>query len=424
MDHNDRKKRPPTRRTAALPRSATASWRSVASQRFATSQSPSFPWPLLVGGLLVVLLIAFIVRLSSCSDSNLTATGEASPTDASVSFVAVGDNLPEEVLGAYAYDLGGDHYDYQPLYEFVQPLIQAADVAYVKQEVHLDDSISVHGYPSFNAPESLADDLLAVGFDVIGSASNHSYDWGYFGSCARSRELWNTKDVVFAGTNLNVEEAETIATFERKGISFAFLDYTYGVNGYDASDLDWWEVNLISEDRITSDVTRAHELADVIIVAMHWGTENFRGIDEYQATYAQLLADLNVDLVLGSHPHVIGPVAWLEGTGGHKTLVAYSLGNFLSRHAAPDAYNQLEGMISCDFVRRGTTVSIENASWTPLVNHADEENTYFRVIPLADYSNDLAAQGVALSELDDAVGWLQETSREIVGNAIALNDGK
>ena len=373
---------------------------------------------------LVIVGLAYAVR--SCSAENETAPGTsaatAAQTTSTVTFVAVGDNLPETVLAEYAWTLGGDHYDFRPIYEFVEPAIAAADIAYVKQEVHLDDNIGPHGYPSFNAPESLADDLISVGFDVIGSASNHIYDWGYFGACARNREVWNSKNVVFAGSNLNAEEAETIATFEKGGIRFAFLDYTYGANGYSPSDLDWWEVNFISEDRLERDVTRAHELADVVIVAMHWGTENFTGIDDYQAKYAQLLADLNVDLVLGSHPHVIGPVEWLTGTDGHRTLVAYSLGNFLSRHEAPDAYNELEGMLSCDFVRQNDTVTIENATWTPLVNHTDWENYCFRVIPLGSYTNELAANGVAMSQLDNAVEWVRTTSREIVGDQIAFAD--
>ena len=376
---------------------------------------------------LALVIVAVCVHTCSSTHTNQSATGSAdagaSATGTatnSVSFVAVGDNLPEDMLGAYAYALGGDHYNYQPIYEFVQPLMSAADVAYVKQEVHLDDTLGVHGYPSFNAPESLADDLISVGFDMIGSASNHIYDWGYFGACARNREVWNSKNVTFAGSNLNAEEAQTIATFEKNGITFAFLDYTYGVNGYDESDLDWWEVNFISEERITSDVTRAHELADVVIVAMHWGTENFTGIDEYQEQYAQLLANLNVDIVLGSHPHVIGPVKWLDGTDGHKTLVAYSLGNFVSRHEAPDAYNELEGMLSCDFVSDGEAITIENATWTPLINHTDYENYYFRVIPLANYTAELAHNGVAMSQLDNAVEWVRTTTHEIVGDEIAI----
>ena len=153
-----------------------------------------------------LVIVGLTCTMRSCSAKNETAPGAsatAAQTTSTVSFVAVGDNLPETVLAEYAWALGGDRYDFRPIYEFVEPAIAAADIAYVKQEVHLDDSIGPHGYPSFNAPESLADDLISVGFDVIGSASNHIYDWGYFGACARNREVWNSKNVVFAGSNLN-----------------------------------------------------------------------------------------------------------------------------------------------------------------------------------------------------------------------------
>ena len=234
----------PTRRSASGQRrasvhgSAPAAPRATASQRparptassAAVKQSPKWRGIALmaVGALALVLGISALVR--SCDSPAAGTPSVMNKADASVSFVAVGDNLPDNVLANYAWDQGGDHYDYKPIYEFIQPLVQAADVAYVKEEVHLDDELGVHGYPSFNAPESLADDL------------------------------------------------------------------------------NWWEVNFISEDRLTRDITRAHELAEVVIVAMHWGTENFTGIDDYQAKYARLLANLNVDIVLGSHPHVIGPV--------------------------------------------------------------------------------------------------------------------
>ena len=105
--------------------------------------------------MLVIVGLACAVR--SCSAENEPAPGAsatAAQTTSTVSFVAVGDNLPETVLAEYAWALGGDHYDFRPIYEFVEPAIAAADIAYVKQEVHLDDRIGPHGYPSFNAPEA------------------------------------------------------------------------------------------------------------------------------------------------------------------------------------------------------------------------------------------------------------------------------
>ncbi len=307
----------------------------------------------------IVLAALFVVGCALGIRAALAPAPETPPVPegpARVSFVAVGDNLPEIEMAAYADaqagETGDGDYDYTPIYAPIRDYVQAADLAYVKQETHLGgDDIGPKGYPSFNTTDQMADAIVDTGFDLVGSASNHSYDWGYFGANDHSRAVWNAQPVAFAGTASSAEEAEKIATVERNGITFALLDYTYGVNGYDQEDLPDYAVSYMDKDRIEADVARAQELADVVLVAMHWGTENLMEADDTQRDYAQFLADLGVDVVLGSHPHVIGPMTWLTGEGGNQTLVAYSLGNFTSNHETPHIQNELEGMLSCDFVK-------------------------------------------------------------------------
>ena len=340
---------------------------------------------------------------------------------ARVSFVAAGDNLPEIKIAEYADAQAGETddgaYDYSLVYAQVRPYVEAADLAYVKEETHLGgDDIGPRGYPSFNTTDSMANALVGAGFDLVGSASNHSYDWGYFGANEHSRAVWNEQPVAFAGTATSNEEAARIATVEREGITFALLDYTYGVNGYDREDLPSYAVSFMDKDRIADDVARAREQADVVLVAMHWGTENLMEADDTQLDYAQFLADLGVDVVLGSHPHVIGPLSWVEGKDGHRTLVAYSLGNFVSNHDVPGPENELEGMLSCDFVRdeAGGEIRVENVAWTPLVMHTD--GTSYAVYALRDYTAELAVAHPVLSGLEDPIGWLGEKSREVVNS--------
>lgn len=344
--------------------------------------------------------------------------------DARVSFVAVGDNLPETSIGAYADVCAGEAgdglYDYRPIYAAVKPYVESADLAYIKQETHLGgDEIGPRGWPSFNTTDAMADAIVDAGFDLVASASNHAYDWGYFGAVEHSRSVWNQKPVAFTGTAVNEEEAQAIPVVERNGISFALLDYTYGVNGYAQGDLPSYAVNFIDEERIAADVARAHEMADVVLVAMHWGTENLTEADAEQQRLAQFLADLEVDVVLGSHPHVIGPLAWVQGASGHRTLVAYSLGNFISRHEAPALENELEGMLSCDFVREDGVVSIQNVVWTPLVNHTEEGA--FSVYALKDYTPELAARHTFLSQLDDPIGQLGALTRQVIGEEFPID---
>ena len=167
-------------------------------------------------------------------------------------------------------------------------------------------------------------------------------------------------------------------------------------------------------DRIEADAKRAQEMADVVLVAIHWGTENLMEADDTQCDYAQFLADLGVDVVLGSHPHVIGPMTWLEGEGGNRTLVAYSLGNLTSNHDYTHIYNELGGMLSCDFVKEDGEVRIENVTWVPLVMHAD--GTSFAVYALKDYTPELAAAHTTLSAEEDPIGWLRQTSEDVVNS--------
>lgn len=313
-----------------------------------------------------------------------------------------------------------------PIYEPVKPIVETADLAYIKQETHIGGKeIGARSWPSFNTVDQMADAVVATGFDLVASASNHSYDWGAFGAVEHSHSIWDGMPVVFTGTAASQEQADELALIERDGITFALLDYTYGVNGFTQADLPSYAVNFIDDERIIADVARAREAADVVLAAMHWGTENLLEADEEQQRLAQLLADAGVDVVLGSHPHVIGPLAWVEGAGGNKTLVAYSLGNFLSCHETPDAENELEGMLSCDFVKGDDgAVAIENVVWTPLVNHTAEGEHL--VVPLKDYTADMAARHVLFSQSDDpaaAIEQLKATNRAVIGEEFAIDDG-
>ena len=414
-------RRQATKRPGARPR------HRVGSEKPRPSRRQPAPVLLIMCAIALFALVGIVV---SCIPKAAPSTGDnadapAQPASGRVHFVAVGDNLPEDRIGAWADAQAGTTgdglYDYTAIYEPIKGYIESADLAYVKEETHCGgDDIGPAGYPSFNTTDAMADALVATGFDLVGSASNHSYDWGYFGANDHSCALWKKKNVVFTGTASSEADASRIATIERNGITFALLDYTYGVNGYEASDLPSYAVNFIDKNRIAADVSRAREQADVVLVAMHWGTENLMEADDYQTEYAQYLADLDVDVVLGSHPHVIGPMTWLNGKDGHRTLVAYSLGNFLSRHESPQPKNELEGMLSCDFIRgENGSVGIENVVWTPLVNYTDGQT--YAVYALKVFTNELAANDAVFSGLEDPVAWLKQTSAEVVGDGFQID---
>lgn len=397
------------------------------------NQGPQFlPLALIAAAILVVLSFIISFVLSTCSGSaqdDAALLDDAQQASGTVSFVAVGDNLPSENVGAYADKLAGtegdDKYDYTPIYEPIRPYVENADLAYIDEEVHVGgNEIGPKGYPSFNTTDEMADAIVDLGFDFVASATNHCYDWGAYGALEHSLSVWETKPVAFAGTATNAEQYNRIAMQESKGIKFALLNYTYAVGGYEKSELPEYAVHYIDKSSIRADVARAREEgADVVMVAMHWGTENLTEADDDQLELAQFLADLDVDVVLGSHPHVIGPMAWVENSNGegHRTLVAYSLGNFLSDHESPHSINLLEGMLTCDFRKEqsedgsSSTIVIENVKWIPLVSHSNEDRSEFAVYALPDYTEELAKQNRILNEEDDPLAWLSEQSAKIVG---------
>ena len=310
-----------------------------------------------------------------------------------VSFMGVGDNLIHGVIYKDA-ELEDGSYDFKPMFANITEEIEAADLAFINQETLLGgDEFGFSGYPAFNTPSDMAKNLNGLGFDLVNGSTNHSLDKGTQG-VLNTLDIWEEQeDILFTGVFKNEEHRDTIPVIERDGLAFSFLAYTYGTNGIepDAS----YRLNYFDEATITQDIQRAKEMSDFVIVSAHWGDENVFEPTEFQTTNAQLFADLGVDVVIGTHPHVIQPVEWVEGKKGNETLVVYSLGNFLGSMVTEK--NTLGGMISFDFVSDGEQKTIENVDWTSTVIHyeADPANVAptrrnFVVYPLEDYTEELA----------------------------------
>ena len=348
---------------------------------------------------------------SSPTDDKTNKTNETGEQKTTVSFVGVGDNLIHEMIYKEADSAAGGmndgKYDFSSMYQHVKKDIKDADLAYIDQESIIGgDDLGISGYPTFNSPSDLASDVAEVGFDIVNTANNHCLD-KYQEGINYSHEIWSKQSgVITAGTYISEEDRNTIRTIERNGITFSFLAYTYGTN--DIEPPHSYSVAYFDEEQIKNDVKKAKEISDVVIVSAHWGDENISAPNDFQKKYAKLFADLQVDVVIGEHPHVIQPVTWVTGENGNKTLVVYSLGNFLSGMLGID--NIVSGMIQFDFVKNADSndISIENVEWVPLVTHytgvaSDILNTRkdFTVYKLSDYTEELASQhglnGVDLS---------------------------
>ena len=246
-----------------------------------------------------------------------------------ITFAAFGDNLIHEPI--YRYGLkGGEGFDF--LYDGLRETIEAADVAVINQETPLTDDPSRYSdFPRFGTPAEVGEAIVKAGFDAVTCATNHAADQGMDG-VDFTRTFFRTRGLVCAGTQTKAEtEYRPYETIVRGGLRFAVLNYTYGTNGLEIpSDRSQMIHTLSSETQVREDIARARQETDFVLVFLHWGTENAAEPDAFQQKWTQILLESRADVVIGTHPHALQPCELLTGEDGHRMLVYYSLGNYVS----------------------------------------------------------------------------------------------
>ena len=334
-----------------------------------------------------------------------------------VTFNAVGDNLIHGAI--YSGNMYvNNNYDYTPIYEHIKPVIQEVDISYLNQETILGGrEIGLESYPVFNSPYEIGDAVVDAGFDWINHATNHSLDMGELG-IQNALNYWDTKnDITVTGIARNQEEADQLKIIERNGLKFGLLSYTYGTNGIMVPEGKDYLVNYIDKEKIESDVNRLKSEVDSILISMHWGTEYSFLTDEVQEDLAQFIADLGVDVIVGSHPHVIQRM----DKNGNDTLVIYSLGNFLS--AQDVNYRMLGGMahFTLQYNQNDKTKTIKNVKYTPIVNHFDANFTNFRIYQLKDYTPELSSSHGLSFEQEISYDYFKNLVDEVMGTKFEID---
>lgn len=354
----------------------------------------------------IIVLIAFAVSgniTKKADEKNPTAQTQVSAVNeestaaekgenAKVTLLATGDNLIHNTLISAGEQSDGT-LNYDSLYANIKPEIEKFDIAVIDQETVLGGSaFEYSGYPTFNTPWEVGEAAIKAGFDVFNCATNHTMDMGWGGIENELAFFADKKEAVALGINSNEDDYNKITYYEKNGITFAMLNYTYGTNGIPLPDDKPWCVNLLDKEKVTKDLKEAREHADFIIVFPHWGTEYSFEVSDYQEEYTKLFSDMGVDLVIGCHPHVIEPVKWVTNEStGKKMLVYYSLGNFISHQI--DLENLLGGMAEVTIEKKDGKTEITSAKFVPVVCHynRDENGKFaFNVYKLGDYNDDLA----------------------------------
>ena len=303
-----------------------------------------------------------------------------------MSLIAVGDVLIHESVYLDAAK-GDGTYDFHHMFTDIASIIKKYDLRYCNMESTIGGSaLGISGYPSFNSPDEIGDELVNVGFNMISLANNHALDRGE-DAVLYSNEFWKSKNVITAGAYSSYNEQDEAKVYEKNGIKYAFLSYTTSSN---SKVYKSYLINMYSDERAANDINAVKDKVDVIIVAMHWGSEYTKDPTYEEVRIAEYLSGLGVNLIIGAHPHVVQPVRYVG-----DTLVIYSLGNFISNQlsiANNYAYDTNPGiglMVGMDIiVGENGKVSFDNIYKELILAYA-EHSTNFKVIPFSNLTDDL-----------------------------------
>ena len=294
-----------------------------------------------------------VENVSENSDKNASENAKIERT---VTLAAAGDLMPYawiqpqycEHLWA---DIGDDFFSSDVTFANLETPIDVSKPPSLVPEVMLSNML-FNGdeamFSIFNADNFKTKTCKRVGFDILGTANNHSLDMDEAGVYATIDFLKN-KNIQHVGTANSLENCNKTTIIEREGIRLAFISYTFSMNQkVNPTGKEWLvnhlEVNQLDVDlsRIKQDVAKSkQEGANFIILSLHYG-------NAYQAypcghiveNTKRIFEECGPDVILGGHPHNVQPMAaypfTCPYTGVEKRgFVLFSFGDF----AAYDIFN-------------------------------------------------------------------------------------
>ena len=301
---------------------------------------------------------------------------EEEPTDTTFTMAAIGDIMCHNTQYNDAYNKDTGAYDFSYVFDDISLYTKTADICVGNLETTFaGEDVGYSSYPTFNTPDSLAYELKDIGVDVLSTAGNHALDKGFNG-LSRTIDVLNDADIAHTGTYKTEEEQNTILTKYVKGIKIAFVNFTYGTNGIKIPSGKEFCVNLIDNDLITKQLDLAKsQNPDIIVACMHWGNEYKTTPNDTQKELSTFLFQNGVDIILGTHPHVLEPMekqtVTLEDGTTKDGFVIYSLGNFISGQTAENTKTSIILNLTITKHTDGK-ITIDKAEYKPIYMYTDK----------------------------------------------------
>ena len=362
--------------------------------------------------LLIILLNLIITRTKStplpiiddATTSTTVTTTKEIEKPKEVKLTLVGDLLFEQPF----YNAVDKGYDKNIYFNRIKSYFQDDDLSIGNMEVVIgNDKIKPSGTGfNFCAPEYIGDLVNTLDFQVLSTANNHAYDRDFEGIKSSIDYFKNRTNIKTVGTNYNGIDEDLI--IEKNGIKFGIMAYTYGTNQKPSNEyrkyinyfrnIDTKTITNENKENIKNKINSLKEKADVLIAIMHWGKEFQYTTTKEQRNMAKFLNEEGIDIILGSHSHCIEPIEELVSSTNHKTLVYYSMGNFVSadddisrtpkgQETFDNAY-QVGLLSTLKVTKNKNTIEISDIKTTPIVNYFDKKMNNFELIPFSEYSEE------------------------------------
>ena len=362
--------------------------------------------------------------------NNLQASKNVEYNEASI--VAVGDIIIHEQQLKAQFNEGTGEYNFENNFKYVKSHIKSADMALANLETTLAGKQQKYtGYPLFNSPSSIVDAIKDCGFDILSTVNNHTIDRGSAGVFSTVAEI-QKRNLKAIGTRENLNKKPYIIE-DVKGIKIGVISYSdetprkgkrKTLNAIeipsDVEDL----LNTFSYEHLEEDLSKIKvqidemksQGAEAIIFFVHWGNEYARQPNQHQTRIANTLCDYGVDVIIGSHPHVVQPIEFITSKKtGKRSLVVYSMGNFISNQQYERTNNRYteDGIIVNIQIKKSKLakdITISGVSYIPTWVHRYSDNSRFvyEVLPLTD-----ALASKEEYKLNDAIEvWRAENSEK------------
>lgn len=311
-------------------------------------------------------------------------------TNNKLSLIFIGDIMGHGPQITSAYIDSTKEYSYESIFKYIKNEVSDADYTIANLEVTLAGE-PFKGYPRFSSPDALAQACKNNGIDAFVMSNNHSCDRGGSG-IKRSIDVVDELGIIHTGTFKDVKNRDSLnlLIINKNNIKIGVLNYTYGTNGLPYPEPTY--VNLIDTSLMSKDILAAKsEDLDKLIVFIHWGGEYLSQPDKFQQRIAKFLFNKKVDIIIGSHPHVLQKMIYTRNSAKEKeSFIAYSLGNYVSNQR--DRRKDGGCMVKLVLSKKDDEVVISEKgfilTWV-YRKHNGTKNDYF-ILPCSKYESDSA----------------------------------